>query len=106
MINAIDPYLVAAIAEIGESIEAVDRVYLFGSRVKGGARADSDLDVAIAVADDEPGWMLAAYIQDVAQDPRWAQLSARYGVRVALSPIGDVAAAVAEHGRLVFDRNA
>lgn len=102
----IDPSLVTDIAEVAESIETVHRVYLFGSRVKGGAREDSDLDVAIAVVEDEPGWMLAAYIQDVAKDPRWAELSERYGGRVALSPIKDVAAAVAEHGHLIFDRDA
>lgn len=102
----ISPDLVNVIAELAREIESVERAYLFGSRVKGGARDDSDLDVAIAVSEDEPGRMLAAYIQDVAQDPRWVQLSALHGVRIALSPIEDVAEAVAEHGRLIFDRAA
>jgi predicted nucleotidyltransferase len=102
----IDPSLVTDITEVAQSIETVHRVYLFGSRVKGGAREDSDLDVAIAMIENEPRWMLAAYIQDVATDPRWAELSEQYGVRVALSPIMDVAAAVAEHGQLIFDRDA
>jgi predicted nucleotidyltransferase len=53
---AISPRDVEAIRDWAARSENVRRVWLFGSRVKGGARPDSDLDVAVEPIDCQDDW--------------------------------------------------
>lgn len=91
-----------AVAALVSTISAVERVYLFGSRVLGTASAASDLDIAVETSGSTPGEQLAAYITEVAHDPRWAELSRRFGTRMGITPLADVRADALAHGRLIY----
>jgi predicted nucleotidyltransferase len=82
----------------------VIELFVFGSRVKGTSRPDSDLDVAIRVAGETPGVALANAIFETA---RWQRaLQSLLPVPVDLQSMFDddqvVAPAVREHGQCVY----
>ncbi|NJR80325.1 nucleotidyltransferase family protein [Sphingomonas corticis] len=82
-------------------------VHAFGSRVKGGYRTDSDLDLAFVVDGQDEGEQLGNAICLL---PAWrAELQALLPVKVHAQSMFDddvvVAPAVREHGMLVFRRD-
>jgi predicted nucleotidyltransferase len=82
----------------------VIELFVFGSRVKGTSRPDSDLDVAIRVAGETPGVALA---NAIFEKERWQrELQYLLPVRVDLQSMFDddqvVAPAVREHGECVY----
>lgn len=91
-----------AIAALVSTMPSVERVYLFGSRVLGTASAASDLDIAVETAGSTPSEQLAVYITEVAQDPRWSEISKRFGTRMGITPLADVRADALAHGRLIY----
>lgn len=84
------------------------KVYLFGSRVKGNDHIDSDLDIAVVVADSTSNTALGRWF---ALADSWAEeLQANLPVKIDLQ-LGNadlstsvVAPAVADHGMLIFER--
>ncbi|MGV3554456.1 MAG: nucleotidyltransferase domain-containing protein [Croceibacterium sp.] len=91
-----------AIAELVSTIPVVERVYLFGSRMLGTASAASDLDIAVETSGATPDEQLAAYIAEVAHDPRWTELSRRFATRMGITPLAEVRADALLHGRLIY----
>ena len=92
------------VAERAESMPNVKAAYLFGSRVKGTNRSDSDLDVAIALDGEDEG--LADWICDAAEmrNALGAMLPMPLDLHVMHSEDAVVMPAVKQHGRLVFKR--
>lgn len=104
MTIGIDQSWVTAIRSWAASEELIEEVYTFGSRVKGTARPDSDLDLAVRVAGADEGERLANAIFLMS---RWkALLAAALPVPVDLqrmAPDDEVVwPAVQEHGRLIY----
>ncbi|UAJ10641.1 nucleotidyltransferase domain-containing protein [Glacieibacterium megasporae] len=84
----------------------VIEVYAFGSRVKGGYRPDSDLDLAFVIDGQDEGETLGNAIFLL---PSWRnELQAMLPVEVHAQPMFDddevVAPAVRDHGMLLFRR--
>jgi len=85
---------------------AIRSIYLFGSRVKGTARPDSDLDVAIEVQTDDED----AFQTYMAHDDRWeAELSSVTSLQVSVQMYHPVEAPrvysyVASSGFKAFER--
>jgi predicted nucleotidyltransferase len=50
------------IIEWAEGVRYITEVRLFGSRAKGHSRPDSDVDLAVTIADDHTGSPLATYV--------------------------------------------
>ena len=67
--------------------ESVRELWLFGSRARGDAREDSDVDIALALMppDGKTDWALGAYYRF---DREWKQqLEAIVGRHVSLEPL-------------------
>ena len=100
---------IASIIKWAEQIPEIKAVYLFGSRVKGSSRDDSDLDIAVIMANGDQGQREADWICEAAA---WRQqLQELMPVKVDLQ-VGDddlapkyVAPAIRDHGVKVFPRN-
>jgi predicted nucleotidyltransferase len=93
-----------AIRNWAASIPEVSAVYLFGSRVKGTARPDSDLDVAIEFALDPTETHLVV----LDNQERWRHmLEAATGLDIDFEPmVGDspcLRRYIADHGVKIFD---
>ncbi|BBF94417.1 nucleotidyltransferase domain-containing protein [Blastochloris tepida] len=96
------------IAEWARSVPQIKEVWVFGSRARGNHRPDSDLDVAVVMADGDEGQRLGNWF---ALAKNWeTELSMLISVRVDLD-IGDadiatsvVAPALAREGICVFRR--
>ena len=92
-----------------ERIPEIKAVYLYGSRVTGSPRDDSDLDIAVVMADGDEGQRLADLFCEAKV---WRkQLQKLIPVKVHLE-VGDddlapkyVALAIRDHGVKVFPRN-
>jgi predicted nucleotidyltransferase len=100
------PAQLAALLDWAERTPAIRRVLVFGSRAKGTARPDSDLDLAVDL-DPTDGDALAELIVNRG---KWREeLTRKLGLTVKdIYPAGDPSfvahAAIAEHGVVVFER--
>lgn len=106
--SAINSEWVEAIRHWAANESLIEAAYLFGSRVKGTHRFDSDLDVAIIVAGGDDGERLGNAISCMSN---WIavlqpQLSVSLDLRSAMDDDTIVMPAVHEHGILIFDRRA
>lgn len=95
-----------AVARWANADPLIEAAYVFGSRAKGHARPDSDIDIAVKVSGKTEGEALANAICEKA---RWVtELELLLGLTVDLqSMMPDdvvVSPAVTEHGVLVFER--
>lgn len=68
--NVLIQEAVAILREWGRSQAIVSEVYIFGSRVKGVAREDSDLDVAVRLVFADPDTSLAHWM---AHQKAWSE---------------------------------
>lgn len=87
---------------LGEPL--IEAAYVFGSRVKGTNRDDSDLDVAVFVAGADDGERLG---NAIFEKPRWIatlqpQLPVTLHLQCAMDDDVVVMPAVRDHGRLVY----
>ena len=96
----------AAIRSWATLILSVDRVYLYGSRARGTARPDCDLDLGVCIQAPD-GEHLSEWVHN---KQSWQQgLSAVLGVKVHLEFANEeaeriVAPAVAREGIMIFQR--
>jgi len=92
------------IREATETIPGIDVLVVFGSRAKGSARPDSDLDVAVLPAADFSG-SLAQFLGGIAAQLAELAPDGRVDV-VLLDHASDVLRQrIMEHGRVVLCRN-
>ncbi len=99
---------IEAIRAWAERNENILQVYLFGSRVRGDNRNDSDLDIAVLIASSRSNTALGRW---VALADSWAaELQEKLPIQIDLQ-LGNtelstsvVAPAVSDHGLLIFER--
>lgn len=108
MDDGVEQDWVDAISVWAASEPLIEAAYVFGSRVKGTHRADSDLDVAVIVAGSDEGERLG---NAICEKPRWiAGLQPRLPVKLHLQCAMDddevVMPAVREHGRIIYEAGA
>ena len=104
--NSVEDRWIDAIRTWAMGTRTVQRVYIVGSRAKGTARHDSDLDVALTLTPS------AGNTEWFFESDRWKEeLQKLLDVKLHLLrgsvDLGNtvVATAVAEHGMLVFERS-
>ena len=97
--------VVRIVARWAASNPNVKAAYLFGSRVKGTSRADSDLDVAIALEGDEEGFAHWVFDADTMRNTLGALLPMSLDLQMIHSEDTIVMPAVQEHGLEVFTRD-
>lgn len=102
--EAIDETWINVLRIWAASEPLIEAAYVFGSRVKGTHRTDSDLDVAVIVAGADDSERLG---HDIFQVPRWtARLQPLLPITLHLQCAMDddvvVMPAVRDHGRLVY----
>jgi predicted nucleotidyltransferase len=81
------PEWLRGLREWAQSNDAVRQLWLFGSRARGDAREESDVDLALALmpGDGKTDWALGAYF---ALESEWKQqLQAIVGRAVSIAPL-------------------
>lgn len=102
------PEWVRGLREWAQANDAVRQLWLFGSRARGDARDNSDVDVALALMppDGKHDWALGAYF---ALETEWKQqLQAIVGRDVSIEPLvpgEDSDARVRREGVLLWARS-
>ncbi|NNG59788.1 nucleotidyltransferase domain-containing protein [Sphingomonas paucimobilis] len=104
MADGVDAAWVERIATWAAGEPLIEAAYVFGSRVKGTYRDDSDLDVAVIVAGADEGERLG---NAIFEKPRWIatlqpQLPVKLHLQCAMDDDIVVMPAVRDHGRLVY----
>src|SRR6476659_2603908 len=78
---------VRALNEWADKVRYVREVRLFGSRAKGGALADSDVDLALTLGGDDPGTILGNYF---ALSQKWQdELTSLLGLKAHVALYND-----------------
>jgi predicted nucleotidyltransferase len=78
------------IGKWAEEIACVSEAWLFGSRARGDARHDSDIDIAISLESEDPGDALGTYY---ALGDTWQrEIRRRLGIHVSLVSTNELAA--------------
>jgi hypothetical protein len=100
----VEPSWIDEIAAWAAGEPLIEAAYLFGSRVKGTHRDDSDLDVAVIVAGADDGERLG---NAIFEKPRWIatlqpQLPVTLHLQCAMDDDIVVMPAVREHGRMIY----
>lgn len=102
--QGVHPDWPAVICAWAASEPLIEAAYLFGSRVKGTDRDDSDLDVAVIVGGADEGERLG---NAICEKPRWIanmqpQLTVKLHLQCAMEDDLVVMPAVRDHGRLIY----
>jgi predicted nucleotidyltransferase len=93
------------VSEWASTIPEVREAFIFGSRVKGTCRDDSDLDVAIKLVGEDEGFLLWMHEAENLRPMLSARISVPLDLQMMHSADSVVMPAVVEHGVRVFERS-